>query len=894
MSMMRARVRGHRWVDHPAAAVMKARVPGQWVDCPAAVVMEAREQGRCWIDHPAVAVMEARVQGRHWVDRPSVGTSLDITDAHATQNRTGPQNGTTAPNGTEAGNQGGHPNHEKHTVHVLAFEFEAVKEPLIFTVVVLLAGLSKIGFHHANFLSSKIPESCLLIVLGTVFGAILHFSKVSEKLPEFFNPHYFFLFLLPPIILESAFSLYDRTFFENFGSVLLFAVLGTVISCFVIGLSLFGLMKVGAMGSNLDMPLVQILIFSALIVAVDPVAVLAVFSEVGVNDVLYFIVFGESLLNDGVTVVLYHVMQTFNLMDSIPADQFVLGVVKFVVVCFGGLLIGIISGLVTALLTRVTVRVGVAQPLVIYTMAYLGFLLCEVLEVSGIISNINHKSRTTVKYFTKVLATASEIIIFLFLGLELVSESHFWHTGFVVWTLVLCTAFRFLITYGMAYLINRFDTMRVRRIGYDEMFIIAFGGLRGAVAFSLAALLDEGAVPQKGMFVTTTLFVVMFTVFVQGITIKPLVNFLSIKLASGKNHSMYCELNNHVTDHLMAGIEDLVGKKGRNHIRERIEQIDADYFKKWLMNEPDPVDTNLQEFYTKIVIKEHYNNLKLCGAVNVKVPETLPVVDTELYLHSMREDSDAALATREEQEQEAEEPQMRRQSKVSRRSVSSNLQGLRDILNSRRLTRMNYHHTFDRNILADSAFSFQRERCSSWGDHSALIAVERQAEGAGASAAIGASKRAVSLDMGSHSVAYRPQDNYPQSPRTPLLPSLSEENEEHLPNSSGKHPLQKQQHEEEEEEQEQEQEQQQQQTSLTASLSENPSGETEPLMREIQHEIAVAFRPEPAEPSAPSSPSSSSSSSSSSSEKGRTESSSRKRLHRQDDIRSEDPRPPKH
>ncbi|KAL8570201.1 hypothetical protein ACOMHN_030996 [Nucella lapillus] len=70
MLMMRARVQGHRWVDHPAAAVMEARVPGQWVDRPAAMVMEAREQGRCWIDHPAAAVMEARVQGRHWVDRP--------------------------------------------------------------------------------------------------------------------------------------------------------------------------------------------------------------------------------------------------------------------------------------------------------------------------------------------------------------------------------------------------------------------------------------------------------------------------------------------------------------------------------------------------------------------------------------------------------------------------------------------------------------------------------------------------------------------------------------------------------------------------------------------------------------------------------------------------------
>ncbi|KAL8612657.1 hypothetical protein ACOMHN_044598 [Nucella lapillus] len=71
MLMMMARVQGHRWVDHPVAAVMEARVPGQWVDRPAAVVMEAREQGRCWIDHPAAAVMEARVQERHWVDRPS-------------------------------------------------------------------------------------------------------------------------------------------------------------------------------------------------------------------------------------------------------------------------------------------------------------------------------------------------------------------------------------------------------------------------------------------------------------------------------------------------------------------------------------------------------------------------------------------------------------------------------------------------------------------------------------------------------------------------------------------------------------------------------------------------------------------------------------------------------
>ncbi|KAL8616369.1 hypothetical protein ACOMHN_032223 [Nucella lapillus] len=88
MLMMRAKVQGHRWVDHPAAAVMEARVPGQWVDRPAAMVMEAREQGRCWIDHPAAAVMEARVQGRHWVDRPSgagTGRTAGVVEAQSTR-----------------------------------------------------------------------------------------------------------------------------------------------------------------------------------------------------------------------------------------------------------------------------------------------------------------------------------------------------------------------------------------------------------------------------------------------------------------------------------------------------------------------------------------------------------------------------------------------------------------------------------------------------------------------------------------------------------------------------------------------------------------------------------------------------------------------------------------
>ncbi|KAL1440425.1 hypothetical protein MTO96_009466 [Rhipicephalus appendiculatus] len=228
-----------------------------------------------------------------------------------------------------------------HGVTVASIRWNFVSVPFVFTVFIILAGFTKIVFHHANFLSSIVPESCMLILLGTNgrrnrthhanpwqsemhaqwrkpdgwFDACViaqhsatmrHRVTHSDYVPNF-SPDLFFLFLLPPIILESAYSLHDSAFFSNIGTILLFAVLGTIINAFTIGPSLYFLNNVGAIGlPNLN--LLECLVFSSLISAVDPVAVLAIFQEVGVNKVLYFLVFGESLLNDAVTVVLYNMM----------------------------------------------------------------------------------------------------------------------------------------------------------------------------------------------------------------------------------------------------------------------------------------------------------------------------------------------------------------------------------------------------------------------------------------------------------------------------------------------------------------------------------------------------------------------------------------------------------
>lgn len=97
--------------------------------------------------------------------------------------------------------------------------------------------------------------------------------------------------------------MFARPFFDNLGTILLFAIVNTLFNTVTIGLTLWGFNFTPLYG-GVDFELLPCFVFAALISAVDPVAVLATFVEIHVNDTLYILVFGESLLNDGVSVVI--------------------------------------------------------------------------------------------------------------------------------------------------------------------------------------------------------------------------------------------------------------------------------------------------------------------------------------------------------------------------------------------------------------------------------------------------------------------------------------------------------------------------------------------------------------------------------------------------------------
>ncbi|CAF1301854.1 unnamed protein product [Adineta ricciae] len=406
----------------------------------------------------------------------------------------------------------------------------------------------------------------------------------------------------------------NRPFFDNLGTILLLAIVNTLFNTICIGLTLWGFSYTPLYGGT-QFGMLPCFVFAALISAVDPVAVLATFTEIHVNDMLYIVVFGESLLNDAVSVVLYRMFDSFAKIgqENLIAPDIILGCLSFFVVSLGGVLIGIIFGVVACFTTKFTEHTPVLEPLIILVYAYLAYLTSEMVSVSGILAitfcgmvmkqyvsfNISKKSDATTEYVLKMLSSIMETIIFMFMGLSTVSDHHSWNTGFVLITLLSCLLFRVI---GIAIFANLANCWRLLELTRIDMLIMSYGGLRGAIAFALALILDETKIPRKKEFVTATIAVVFFTVFVQGITIGPLVKCLNVRRKQIEEPTMSAKLTNRMMDHVMTCLEEISGSGGSNSLRDKCRNLDRNYFKRWLLRETpqEKMDIKLLQTFKKI------------------------------------------------------------------------------------------------------------------------------------------------------------------------------------------------------------------------------------------------------------------------------------------------------
>ena len=242
-------------------------------------------------------------------------------------------------------------------------------------------------------LTELVPESGCLMIMGLVIALIaIKIDHIKDPLPlpllwldDWFIEH----LLIAPIILHASYGLYHPHFFGQLGTILLLALLATVLNAIIIAVILFFLVPY-IMDHDL-MNFYHTITYGALISAVDPVAVLAVFDSLNANKALYYLVFGESLLNDGVTYVMYEGFKAFTTIsskehDNISAGQFVLLSVSFLTKPLGGLLVGFVVGLLATFVAKnASDNTAYLKPLMNLMFASFAYSLALMFSFSGIL-----------------------------------------------------------------------------------------------------------------------------------------------------------------------------------------------------------------------------------------------------------------------------------------------------------------------------------------------------------------------------------------------------------------------------------------------------------------------------------------------------------------------------
>ncbi|KAI6243508.1 Sodium/hydrogen exchanger [Aphelenchoides fujianensis] len=475
---------------------------------------------------------------------------------------------------------------------IIGLHWDHVEAPMMVSIWLLIASVAKILFHVNKKFGEAFPDSALLIVVGLLLGMMLESSQVQSNLFTL-NATTFFLYLLPPIIFDAGYFMPNRQLFENFGSVMTFAVFGTIWNFVAIGVTLVVCSRYGLF--TVDFSFAEALLFSSLISAVDPVAVITVFEEIHVNEFLFINVFGEALFNDGIAAAIFQVFDRIVTTgaENLQTRQYVEYSGALVAIALGGVCVGVLMAFVCSLATRFTQRVKIVGPVFIFVFPYMSYLIAEMFGLSAILAicscgivmkqyvkgNITHEAASSVKYFVKMLSQASETVLFMFLGLSTMSSHQYFDLWFVVVTLVSCLVFRTIGVIIQCAILNRYTS---KKFTFEDQFILSYGGLRGAIAFGLLSSVPD-SVAAKDMFATTTIIVICFTVFLQGSTIRPLLSLLKVEKAEDRQITMIENVYNKYFDYTMTGIEDIVGQKGKHSIRDWFERMNAKVLKPMLV-----------------------------------------------------------------------------------------------------------------------------------------------------------------------------------------------------------------------------------------------------------------------------------------------------------------------
>nr|AEO72079.2 vacuolar sodium proton antiporter [Vigna unguiculata] len=395
-------------------------------------------------------------------------------------------------------------------------------------------------------------ESITALMIGISTGVIiLLFSGGKSSHILVFSEDLFFIYLLPPIIFNAGFQVKKKQFFVNFMTIMLFGAIGTLISCAVITLGasqIFEKLDIG------PLELGDYLAIGAIFAATDSVCTLQVLNQ-DETPLLYSLVFGEGVVNDATSVVLFNAIQSFDLnhIDPSIALHF-LG--NFLCLFVASTMLGVLTGLLSAYIIK-KLYIGRhstdREVALMMLMAYLSYMLAELCYLSGILTvffcgivmshytwhNVTESSRITTKHSFATLSFVAEIFIFLYVGMDaldiekwkFVSDSPGTSIAASSVLLGLILVGRAAFVFPLSFISNLAKKSPNEKISFRQQVIIWWAGLmRGAVSMALAynqfTMSGHTSLRSNAIMITSTITVVLVSTVVFGLMTKPLIRLL--------------------------------------------------------------------------------------------------------------------------------------------------------------------------------------------------------------------------------------------------------------------------------------------------------------------------------------------------------------------------------
>ena len=414
------------------------------------------------------------------------------------------------------------------------------------TVLLLLASV----FSIINLRVLKLPQTIGLMVLAiglsiTVLATGLVFPSILNKVTAIIESFDFKILLidimLPFLLFAGAISVNVHELVKDKVTILLLATFGVLFSTFAVGTSVYWLIEQPILSlDTLGLSYVDCLLFGALIAPTDPIAVLAMVKKMNLSSTTETRIAGESLFNDGIGVVLFLTLLSIKKLgvENVSAES--IGSL-FATEVFGGIALGALIGYLGLKLVKyienehVELEVLITLSLVLLVsiiskqfhfsgvlgVVVMGLFLNQNIDIDKKEDGVQKAMGEYVYKFWHLLDETLNAMLFILIGLEIIPIFKNFDSSYLLISLItiaLVVVSRGIGVWTPIKFLSFFKTFEK-----NTAMIITWGGLRGGLSIALALNLPDNIGEGKNLILFLTYMVVLFTILVQGLTLKKIV-----------------------------------------------------------------------------------------------------------------------------------------------------------------------------------------------------------------------------------------------------------------------------------------------------------------------------------------------------------------------------------